>query len=110
MNGSGSDSYFQSYRLFPIGNASAAGMWTKRSQRLSFRPASRTSTVVRRIGAEPVRERAAGRAAADDHEVVGHERTTVCSSVNVSIGAVPPTRPMPLAVPERPPNGRWLSQ
>ena len=37
-------------------------------------------------------------------------KITVRSSVNVSIGYRPPTRPMPLAVPAPPPNGRWLSQ
>src|ERR1700756_4122527 len=101
-------------------------MWMYRSHQESGRPASRTSTRVeglaggrragseagntgRGIGGGAFRERAAGGAAADDHEVVRHERTTVCSSVNDSIGAVPPTRPMPLAVPERPPNGRCPS-
>src|SRR5687767_8338987 len=44
MYGSGSDSYFQSYRRLPIGNASAAGMWMKTSHRESFRPASSTRT------------------------------------------------------------------
>src|SRR5947207_4231159 len=37
-------------------------------------------------------------------------KITLRSSVNVSIGYRPPTRPMPLAVPAPPPNGRWLSQ
>src|SRR5205823_10273986 len=36
--------------------------------------------------------------------------TTVFSSVNVSIEKRPPTRPIPLCEPARPPNGRWLSQ
>jgi hypothetical protein len=35
---------------------------------------------------------------------------TVCSSVKACMTWVPPTRPMPLSVPERPPKGRWLSQ
>ena len=35
---------------------------------------------------------------------------TVCSSVNASITCVPPTRPIPLSVPARPPNGRCASQ
>ena len=55
-------------------------------------------------------ERATRGATADDDVVVRHATTTVCSSVNDSIGAVPPTRPMPLAVPDRPPNGRCASQ
>ena len=63
-----------------------------------------------RIRAQPVRQRAPGRATAHDDVVVRQESTTVCNSVKASIGAVPPTRPMPLAVPERPPKGRWLSQ
>jgi len=67
----------------------------------------------RRVRAQAVRERAAGRPTADDHVVVpalAHDTTTVWSSVNDSIGAAPPTRPIPLAVPERPPNGRCPSQ
>ncbi len=37
--------------------------------------------------------------------------TTVFSSVNVSrIEYAPPTRPTPDFLPERPPNGSWLSQ
>ena len=63
-----------------------------------------------RIRAQAIRERGARRAAADDDVVVRHDSTTVCSSVNDSIGAVPPTRPMPLWLPERPPNGRCVSQ
>ncbi len=60
---------------------------------------------------QPRRERRPGRAAADDHVVPAHPAiTTVCSSLNASSGAVPPTRPIPLAVPERPPNGRCVSQ
>ena len=38
------------------------------------------------------------------------ESVTVCSSVKVSITWLPPTRPMPLSVPARPPNGRCASQ
>src|SRR5580704_1104508 len=36
--------------------------------------------------------------------------TTVCSSVNDCITCEPPTRPIPLSVPARPPNGRCASQ
>ena len=38
------------------------------------------------------------------------DRVTVCSSVNASITWLPPTRPIPLSVPARPPNGRCASQ
>ena len=38
------------------------------------------------------------------------DRVTVWSSVNVSITWLPPTRPIPLSVPARPPNGRCASQ
>ena len=38
------------------------------------------------------------------------DSVTVCSSVKASITWLPPTRPMPLSVPARPPNGRCASQ
>ena len=53
-----------------------------------------------RVLGQPRGERGARRAAADDDVVpLGHATTIVCSSVNDSIGALPPTRPIPLAVP-----------
>ena len=36
--------------------------------------------------------------------------TIVCSSVNECITCAPPTLPIPLSVPARPPNGRCASQ
>ena len=36
--------------------------------------------------------------------------TIVCSSVNDCMTCEPPTRPIPLSVPARPPNGRCASQ
>jgi hypothetical protein len=38
------------------------------------------------------------------------ESTIVCSSVKVCMTELPPTLPIPLSVPARPPNGRWASQ
>ena len=81
-----------------------------------------------RVLGQTRRERAAGRAATHDDVVADSQAsTTVCnsvkasigaepvityyeSSVKASIGAEPPTRPMPLALPDRPPNGRCVSQ
>ena len=45
-------------------------MWMKTSHSESARPASSTRTEVDGIGGEAVGQHAAGRAAADDHEVV----------------------------------------
>ncbi len=66
-------------------------MWTYTSHSESGRPASSTSTLVPRVGAEAVRQDAAGRAAADDHDVVGAARTHA-------------------AAPERPPQARLRRQ
>ncbi len=47
----------------------------------------------------------------EEVRIGGHsERTTVFGSVNASSTWLPPTRPTPELFPERPPNGRWLSQ
>ena len=70
MNGSGSERYAQSYRLEPIGNVSAAGMWRKTSKRQSGRPASSTSTRVDGILGQAIGQDATGGAAADDDDVV----------------------------------------
>ncbi len=65
-------------------------------------------TLGRGIRDHGIRRRRARRLGAVAHG--DSDTTTVCSSVKVCITCAPPTRPMPLPVPARPPNGRCASQ
>ena len=60
-----------------------------------------------RLGREHHRERTGGGFGARHGDSA---TTTVWSSVKACITCAPPTRPMPLPVPARPPKGRCASQ
>ena len=65
----------------------------------------------RRTSSASTSSRSSGRSArSSDQRRLWGVSTTVCSSVNECITCAPPTRPIPLSDPARPPNGRWASQ